>query len=78
MKIINIEGIGPAYANKLNDESIRTTDALLKMASTRRGRSELADRTGIPEKLILEWVNRADLMRVPGVGEACSSMLHQR
>ena len=30
---------------------------------------------GVSTKLILEWVNRADLMRVPGIGEEYSDLL---
>ena len=29
----------------------------------------LAEKTGISEKNILEWVNLSDLMRIKGVGE---------
>jgi predicted flap endonuclease-1-like 5' DNA nuclease len=35
----------------------------------------LAQRSGISKKLILEWVNRADLMRIKGVGEEYSDLL---
>ncbi len=70
-----IEGIGHRYATKLRKARIRTTEALLKAAGTRPGRGELAGATGIDEKLILAWVNRADLMRVKGVGEEYSDLL---
>ncbi len=43
--------------------------------STRKGRFELAEKTSISEKLILKWANRADLMRVPGIGEEYSDLL---
>jgi predicted flap endonuclease-1-like 5' DNA nuclease len=75
MNIEKIEGIGPKYAQKLMEQSIRSTDALLKAAANRKGREDLAAKTGISEKLILEWVNRADLMRVKGVGEEYSDLL---
>lgn len=75
MNIEKIEGIGPKYAQKLIEQSIRSTDALLKAGANRKGREDLAAKTGISEKLILEWVNRADLMRVKGVGEEYSDLL---
>lgn len=75
MNIEKIEGIGPKYAQKLMEQSIRSTDALLKAGANRKGREDLAAKTGISEKLILEWVNRADLMRVKGVGEEYSDLL---
>ena len=73
--IDTIEGIGTRQATKLRKARIRTTEALLKQGATRRGRRELASKTGISEKLILAWVNRADLMRVKGVGEEYSDLL---
>ena len=65
-----IEGIGHKYATKLRKARVRTTEALLKLGATKRGRKQLAETTGIPERQILEWVNRADLMRIKGVGDA--------
>lgn len=70
-----IEGIGPKNATKLRKARIRTTEALLKAAANKKGRKALAEETGISEKMVLEWVNRADLMRVKGVGEEYSDLL---
>ncbi len=36
---------------------------------------DLAATTGISEKLILRWVNMADLFRIKGVGEEYSDLL---
>ena len=73
--IDTIEGIGTRQATKLRKARIRTTEALLKRGATRSGRREVASTTGVSEKLILAWVNRADLMRVKGVGEEYSDLL---
>jgi len=70
-----IEGIGPAYAEKLAAEGLRTTEALLKTGGAKKGRADLAEATGISEKLILRWVNMADLFRIKGVGEQYSDLL---
>ena len=75
MNIEKIEGIGPTYAASLKKADVRTTGALLKKGASKRGREELARKTGLSEVLILEWVNRADLMRVRGVGEEYSDLL---
>jgi predicted flap endonuclease-1-like 5' DNA nuclease len=73
--VIDIEGIGKVYAQKLNKAGVTTTDHLLKVGSTPKGREGLSKKTGIGHKLILKWVNRADLFRVPGVGEQYSDLL---
>jgi len=70
-----IEGIGPKYATKLRKARIRTTEGLLKKGSTRTGRKNIATATGLTPEQILEWVNRADLMRVKGIGEEYSDLL---
>ena len=77
MKIADIEGIGPAWAKKLGDAGVRTTDALLKNAGTRKARQALADKTGLATTQILEWVNRADLYRIKGVGSEYSDLLER-
>jgi predicted flap endonuclease-1-like 5' DNA nuclease len=73
--IKEIEGIGPAQGVKLVEAGIKTTEKLLEVAGSRTGRQHLAEATGISEKMILEWVNRADLFRVPGIGEEISDLL---
>ena len=75
MAIEEIEGIGPAYAAKLEGAGIRSTDALLEAGATRPGRRDLAEKTGIKPELILEWVNHADLMRIKGVGPEYADLL---
>jgi predicted flap endonuclease-1-like 5' DNA nuclease len=76
-KIIDIEGIGPVYAGKLNSIGIYTTSDLLEAGATPLGRQVLAEKTGISGKLILEWVNLADLFRIKGVGEEYSDLLEE-
>jgi predicted flap endonuclease-1-like 5' DNA nuclease len=73
--IAEIEGIGATYADQLGAVGIRTTDALLARAGSAAGRATLAAETGISEALLLAWVNRADLMRIPGVGSQYSDLL---
>ena len=72
-----IEGIGPDYAEELRKNGVGSVQALLKQGRTKDGRREMAKVTGLPEKRILEWVNRADLIRVKGVGEQYSDLLEQ-
>ncbi len=74
-KIIVIEGIGEAYAQKLQAAGIVTVEALLEHGASPHGRQGICDKTGISDSLILEWVNRADLFRIKGVGEEYSDLL---
>ena len=73
--IASIEGIGSTFAKKLEAGGIRSTGQLLTKGGSKRGRKTIADNTGISEKRILEWVNKADLMRIKGVGEEYSDLL---
>lgn len=70
-----IEGIRHNDATKLRKARVRTTEALLKAAGSRKGRAALAGTTGLTPEKILAWVNRADLFRVKGVGEEYSDLL---
>jgi PAS domain S-box-containing protein len=72
-----IEGIGPAYSEKLAAIDLKTIDQYLLAAADRKGRKEIAETTGISSKLVLEWANRADLMRIEGIGEEYSDLLEQ-
>jgi predicted flap endonuclease-1-like 5' DNA nuclease len=73
--IDEIEGIGPAYGQKLQASKIGTTVDLLERAATKKGRQQLAEDTGIPESQILKWVNHADLFRINGVAGQFSELL---
>jgi predicted flap endonuclease-1-like 5' DNA nuclease len=73
--ILDIEGVGKVYAQKLREAGVATVEALLAEGATPEGRKALAARAGIAEELILRWVNRADLFRIKGVGEQYSELL---
>ncbi|MDI4667052.1 DUF4332 domain-containing protein [Xanthobacter autotrophicus] len=74
--IIDIEGIGAVFAEKLKSAAgITTTDALLEKAKSPKARKELAGSTGIDESRLLKWANMADLMRIKGVGQEYSELL---
>ena len=75
--IIDVEGIGEKFAAKLKEVGVGSTDALLKAGGTPKGRKELADKTGISDKQILEWVNHVDLYRIKGVGSEYADLLEE-
>lgn len=70
-----IGGVGPAVAAKLAQAGVRTTDGLLAACRDRRERRLLSERTGLPERQIQRFVNRADLMRIRGVGGDFAELL---
>ncbi|GAB1401020.1 DUF4332 domain-containing protein [Aminivibrio sp.] len=74
-KLEMVEGIGQVYADKLRGAGVATTEMLLEMGSTKKGREDLAEKSGISGKLILEWVNHVDLFRIKGVGEEYADLL---
>lgn len=74
-KVIDIEGVGDVYAEKLIAAGIEKVDELLAKCATPKGRQALADATGISDKLILRWTNHADLFRIKGVGPQFSELL---
>ena len=49
-KIIDIEGIGPAFAEKLTAAGIKTTESLLKAGASPAGRKDIASRSGIDDR----------------------------
>ncbi|MDH3296201.1 MAG: DUF4332 domain-containing protein, partial [Acidimicrobiia bacterium] len=64
-----------ANATKLRAAGVRSTDALLKSGGTKKGRKAIAEASGVAEKSVLGWVNRADLMRITGVSTQYSDLL---
>ncbi len=74
-KLSDIEGIGEAYAEKLKIAGVTTLEKLLSMCADKKGRHEVSEKSGISEKVILGWVNRADLSRVKGISTQYADLL---
>jgi predicted flap endonuclease-1-like 5' DNA nuclease len=70
-----IEGIGEVYSKRLHEIGISTVEALLENGASPQGRQTLAEQSQISRKLILKWVNRADLNRIKGVAEEYADLL---
>ena len=73
--LIDIEGVGEKYAEKLKVVGVKSTEDLLEKGKTPAGRKELAETSGVSEKLILGWLNRVDLARVKGIGSEYADLL---
>ncbi|MCQ2236965.1 MAG: DUF4332 domain-containing protein [Bacteroidales bacterium] len=74
-KIEQIEGVGEVYAKKLEAAGVKTTEDLLDKCKTKKGRVQMAETTGISEKLILKWTNHADLFRINGIAGQFAELL---
>ena len=73
--LVKIESIGKRDAASLAAAGIRTTEDLLEVAARPKGRGALAEKTGIGEEKLLDWANRADLMRIPGLSAELADLL---
>ncbi len=76
-QVAEIEGIGPAYAEKLEKAGVQTVEALLEQGCSPAGRKRLIETTGISDKLIMKWVNHADLFRIKGVAGQYAELLER-
>ncbi len=73
--LTDIQGIGPKYAHSLNEIGLNTPGELLETGSTPKGRSEISEKTGISSKILLSWLNYADLFRINGVAAHYAELL---
>jgi predicted flap endonuclease-1-like 5' DNA nuclease len=77
MKIEEVEGIGDVFGKKLEKAGVGTVDALLEQGARRDSRRQLAEKTGISEKQLLHWVDRAGLVQIEGIGSEYSDLLEE-
>jgi predicted flap endonuclease-1-like 5' DNA nuclease len=73
----DIKGLQPEVKTKLESEGIRTTTQFLEHSHTQQQRTELAHKVGTTPVAIKELANRADLMRVHGIGGDYSNLLEE-
>ena len=71
-----IKGIGPGYADRLQNEGIVGVDRFLDRTATSEDLEDLARATGIAADTLASWRRQADLGRVPGIGESYEDLLH--
>jgi len=74
-KLAEVGGIGETFTAKLEAAGVLSIEQLLQMGGTRKGREELSAKSGVSEKLVLKWVNRADLARIKGIGSEYADLL---
>lgn len=61
--VIEIEGIGPEYATRLNAQGVYTTARLCYEDA-----EDLANRIDVPAKTVQSWKSMAELVKVKGIG----------
>ncbi|MFP4553195.1 MAG: DUF4332 domain-containing protein [Actinomycetota bacterium] len=72
-----IKGIGPGYAERLQTEGIVGVSRFLERTATQEDLEDLARSTGIAADTLASWRRKADLARVPGIGESYQDLLHR-
>ncbi len=75
--IENLKGMTAELAAKFQAENIHTTDEFLEHARTPHQRVELAHKAGTTPVVVKEFANRADLMRLKGIGGDLSNLLEE-
>jgi predicted flap endonuclease-1-like 5' DNA nuclease len=71
----DIEGISSRNLETLRRAGVKSLRLLIEKASTRKSRVELAEKTGISDVYLLNWVSRADLYRISGIGPEYAALL---
>jgi predicted flap endonuclease-1-like 5' DNA nuclease len=67
----------PEIEAKLQAVNITKPDQLLEAGCTPAARKDLVAKIGIDANLLMEFLNRADLARVKGIGEVFADLLEQ-
>jgi hypothetical protein len=75
--LTDIDGIDRNVATALKSAGVRSSKSLLDAAATARGRKELAERTGLLEKQLLQWANVAHFMSIRGISREYADLLQK-
>ena len=76
-RIAEIKGLDEAIKDKLGADGIVTIEDLLAQTDTRAEHDVLAKKLGVDVRELTEWKNRADLMRIDGVGREFANLLEE-
>ena len=76
-KIREIKGLRDEVRQKLEEGGILTVEQLLEQTNNGPRKGALAKKLGIPSSELTELVNRADLMRLKGVGTEMANLLEE-
>jgi predicted flap endonuclease-1-like 5' DNA nuclease len=73
----DIKGIDESGLSKLATAAINSIPELIEKANSSAKRAALSKETGIDAQTLTEWYNRADLMRVKGIGKEFANLLEE-
>ena len=76
-KIAEIKDLDPEIEQKLIAANITTVEQLLTAVETASKRAVLVQQLGVKPSQLTNWVNRADLMRLKGVGTEMANLLEE-
>jgi hypothetical protein len=76
-KISEIKDLDPAAQAKLEQAHIHTVEDLLKATNTPQQRAGLVKQLSVAPSQLTDWINRADLMRLKGVGKEMANLLEE-
>lgn len=74
-QIAEIKGLDSDARSKLEAAHLMTVEDLLRETATPHQRATLAKQIGVAESQLTGWINRADLMRLKGVGTEMANLL---
>jgi large subunit ribosomal protein L20 len=73
--LTRISDLTEEHSAKLHVADIYRCEELLEEGATPAGRKEIAELAGADEKLVLRWINQADLFRLKGVESKYANLL---
>jgi predicted flap endonuclease-1-like 5' DNA nuclease len=76
-KIAEIKGLDAVIEQKLLAANITTVEDLLAATDTAAKRNALVNQLGVNASQLTDWINRADLMRLKGVGTEMANLLEE-
>ncbi len=76
-RISAIKDMDATAQSNLQKRNIKTTDDFLNHTATPQQRTALAKELGVSTSQLTEWINRADLMRLKGVGTEMANLLEE-
>ena len=76
-KIGEIKDLDPGMQAKLEQAHIHTVEDLLNATNTPQQRTALSKQLNVASSQMTDWINRADLMRLKGVGKEMANLLEE-